>query len=64
MEAEYLTEKQTAEYTGTKITTLRSWRNRGVGIPFVKIAGSVRYSKTDIDNYMKENTRKPDPAGA
>ena len=49
----YLTEKQVAEITQIALSTLRNDRFLGQGIPFIKIGRSVRYSLTDVVNFME-----------
>ena len=55
----YLDELQAADFTGLSVHTLRNHRSKGVGLPFVKILKSVRYSLDDIETYMEENTIYP-----
>ncbi len=49
----YLTEKQVAEITQIALSTLRNDRFLGQGIPYIKIGRSVRYSLTDVVNFME-----------
>ena len=49
----YLTEKQVSEITQIALSTLRNDRFLGQGIPYIKIGRSVRYSFTDVVNFME-----------
>lgn len=50
---QYLTEKQVSEMTNMALSTLRNDRFRGRGIPYCKIGRSVRYSLTDVIDFME-----------
>lgn len=46
---------------GIKKETLRSWRRRKLGPPYIKILKTIRYSEEDLYEYLKEcrrNTKK------
>jgi predicted site-specific integrase-resolvase len=47
-----LTEQQAAEAMGLSVHTLRTFRSRGTGIPYVKRGTRVSYRKEDIDEYL------------
>jgi hypothetical protein len=47
-----LTERQAADRLGLKVTTLRAWRHRGVGPPFVRLGRAIRYRPNDIENHL------------
>jgi len=49
----YLTEVQVATMTGFALSTLRNKRFIGEGIPYVKVGRSVRYSLTDVVDFME-----------
>ena len=57
----YLTEKQVAEITGLALSTLRNHRFTGTGIPYAKLGRSVRYSLSDLIDYLEQ--RKIFPEG-
>jgi hypothetical protein len=38
--------------TGKSKKTLQQDRWKGIGVPYYKIGGSVRYSETDVQNYL------------
>ena len=50
-----LTERQSADYLQLEPSTLRNWRHKGIGPPFVKFGGSVRYEFGDLRQF---NVRK------
>ena len=35
--------------------TIQAWRQRGIGPPFYKLNGTVRYSKAEVDKWLKSN---------
>lgn len=49
----FLTRKEVSEYLKICITSVDN-----SGIPFVKIGRSVRYRKSDLDEYLEKNTRR------
>lgn len=49
----YIKEREVAETTSRSLSTLRNERSRGVGIPYIKIGRSVRYSSSDVREYME-----------
>ena len=48
----FINEEKLSELTGKSISTLQQDRWRGIGVPYYKIGGSVRYSETDVQNYL------------
>jgi predicted DNA-binding transcriptional regulator AlpA len=48
-----LTETQVAERLGLSVATLRAWRFRKIGPPFVRFGRAVRYIAQDIDGYVE-----------
>lgn len=46
--AAYLTERQAAALLNLSPETLRSWRSRRRGPPFVRLGGAVRYDSTAL----------------
>jgi predicted DNA-binding transcriptional regulator AlpA len=56
------TPESTADYIGRPKATLAQWRWLGRGPRFIKIGGSVRYRKSDVDRWLDENTVEPKPA--
>jgi predicted DNA-binding transcriptional regulator AlpA len=53
--SQWLTEKEVATITRLSLSTLRSHRFIGKGIPYAKIGRSVRYSATEVQRYMTEH---------
>ena len=50
----YMTSKEVAEYFQLNIQTIYRLRKKGK-LPTVKIGGSVRYKREDIDNAIREH---------
>jgi hypothetical protein len=50
-----LTESEVAEIIGKSLSHLRQQRARGVGIPFIKLGASVRYTLEDIIDFISRN---------
>ena len=49
----YLNEKQLSEFTGIAVQTLRNWRQLRRGFPYSKVGRAVRYSVTDVEQFME-----------
>lgn len=51
---------QLAEKLGVCVGTIYSWKSRGIDIPYVKIAGTLRFREKAIDDWIekKEHERK------
>jgi len=49
---------EAGEYLNISPQTLANYRSTGSteGINFVKIGGSIRYRKADLDSYLEEHT--------
>ena len=56
----YVNEKKVSEITGRALPTLRNDRFAGRGIPYTKLARSVRYLLADVVRFMED--RKVFPA--
>jgi len=56
MNCEFLTTDQLAGVLGLKKNTLEGWRTQGRGPAFIKVGRAIRYRKTDIDDYLKNQT--------
>ena len=57
MSSELLTTRQVAKLSGLAESTLKRWRGKGLGPPWVKLAeprGAVRYRRDVVDSYFKE----------
>ncbi len=57
VQPEYLSVAQTAEYVGFSKATLDIWRSRGYGPPYIKLAQSVRYKRSDLDEWFTAKRR-------
>ena len=55
---EFLNRKQAAEFLNLKKCTLEAWAIRGGGPAFVKFGRAVRYRISDLENYIKNQTRQ------
>ena len=51
-----MTQQEAAEYLGTTVGTLNTWRHHGKHpIPFVRWGNRIKYLKEDLENWIKEN---------
>ncbi len=57
----YINEKEVARITGRKVQTLRNDRNRGRGLPYIKMGRSVRYSLEDVIRFMESRKIATEP---
>jgi hypothetical protein len=55
----YLNEDEEASALGVVTRTLRSWRQRGEGPPYVKVGRQVFYPIDDGTAWLKTNVRAP-----
>ncbi|PHS26839.1 MAG: DNA-binding protein [Methylophaga sp.] len=52
-----ITPVQAAEYLGVSVRTLNKWRSDGsVKIPFKRVGRACRYSVTELDSYLSQNS--------
>jgi|WetSurMetagenome_2_1015567.scaffolds.fasta_scaffold1245235_1 predicted site-specific integrase-resolvase len=49
---ELLTTKEVAEILHLTRVTLSTWRQEGRGPKYLKLEGSIRYRKEDIEDYL------------
>lgn len=56
MTTQWLTEQMVSAKTQIPVKTLRDWRYRKVNLPFSRIGTLVRYSETEIDEYIASQT--------
>ena len=59
-EKEFLNETEVAKLLSISIDTLRAWRRkktRAANLPFVKIGKLVRYSRSDLEEYIHKNKK-------
>jgi len=52
-----LTEHDVEREYGVRVSTLRSWRYRGRGCPYLKLGASVRYRVEDIERWLSKCCR-------
>jgi predicted DNA-binding transcriptional regulator AlpA len=57
--ARFLSTKELSELLGIPEGTLRQWRCSEVGPKWHKLRGSVRYDKSDVENFLHESERIP-----
>lgn len=50
---QYLTEHDVSKILKRALPTLRNDRHRGKGVPYIKCGRSVRYSITDVIDFME-----------
>ena len=56
--AKLLTDKEVQQILGVSDVTL--WRERKMGrLGFVRVGGAVRYTQSQIDDYIKRQARQP-----
>ena len=53
----FLNPAQLSEILGVKTGTIYSWLSRGIQIPHVKIAGTVRFSEKSVRIWLEEQER-------
>jgi DNA-binding transcriptional MerR regulator len=54
-----LTTKSVAEMISVPEGTVRYWRKAGIGPPWIKMEGSIRYAEEDVLEYIRRNRRTP-----
>jgi hypothetical protein len=59
MSLDYMLEKEVASLLNISVSKLRSDRQHGIGLPFVRINKSIRYSREQIAAYLVQNTVNP-----
>jgi hypothetical protein len=57
--ADYLTEPELAKQLRVSIRTLRNWRARQSGPPFVKVAKRVEYPRSGVPPWLASLEQKP-----
>lgn len=58
-----ITDREVSKLTGIPRKTLQALRLRGGGPDFIKIRSSCRYRPSEIENWLKANTRKTTSEG-
>ena len=56
---QWLTEKEVAALTRLSLSTLRSHRFAGKGLPYAKLGRMVRYSASEVERYMESRQIYP-----
>ena len=56
----YVDEKEVSKITGLALPTLRNWRFKRIGISYSKVGRSVRYSMSDVLDYMDSRKVRTD----
>jgi hypothetical protein len=51
-----------APMIGVEPLTLKMWRRKGIGPPYVKFGNRVRYRVRDLDAWLDAHTVTPEPA--
>jgi excisionase family DNA binding protein len=54
-----LSENEAAQQLGLSVATLRAWRLRRAGPPFVRFGRAVRYLQSELDKFVKKHTVEP-----
>jgi DNA-binding transcriptional MerR regulator len=54
-----LTTKAVSEMLSVPVGTIRYWRKVGLGPPWIKMEGSIRYAEEDVLRYIEHNRRTP-----
>ncbi|NCD41913.1 MAG: DNA-binding protein [Bacteroidia bacterium] len=57
--SQWLTEKEVAALTRLSLSTLRSHRFAGKGLPYAKLGRMVRYSASEVERYMESRQIYP-----
>ncbi len=51
-----MSQQEVAEYLGTTVGTLNTWRYMGKNpIPFLRFGNRIKYRKSDIDAWIEAN---------
>lgn len=53
----YFTESEAASLLKVSRRTLQRWRQEGLGLPFRRFGGLVRYARSDIDAWAASQSR-------
>ena len=59
----WLDPKQASNHVGLSHQALALYRSKGTGPAFTKVGGVIRYSREDLDAWMRDNRRDRDAQG-
>ncbi len=51
-----------APMIGVNAATLKAWRRRGLGPPYVRFGNRVRYRVSDVEAWLAAHTVTPEPS--
>lgn len=57
LEDEFMTPEEVANLLRVTPLTLYNFRKKGEGPSFVKVGGAIRYPKTLLNKYLKDNLK-------
>ena len=57
--AAYMTTMEAAVYLGVSTALMERWRQLRIGPPYIRIGRSIRYRRSDVDEYMWQHRVKP-----
>ncbi len=58
-----ISEETAAQALGVSEKTLQNWRHsKRVALPFIKLGGTVRYRGSDLESFIRRQTRNSEPA--
>lgn len=60
IEEAFLTEKQTADFLGTKVSTLRNWSALRKGPPRIKVGRTAMYRREALVGWLESRERHHD----
>lgn len=52
-------ETEAAEFLNCRPQTLRGWRHRKTGPPYLKVAGKISYRVPDLEQYVEDSRVVP-----
>lgn len=55
-----LTSQEIAELLRVSAHTIKRWRWEKTGPPHIVIGGLIRYRRSDVEAYLRENTVEPE----
>jgi transposase len=60
--AEWLSQQDAAKHCGVDVSTIRNWHRQG--LKFQRVGKVTRYSRADLESFLKRNTQKDPDAWA